>query len=75
MPHLRGMPNYQGKTRIFDTGSSPVIRRSLGFQGNERIPLEKSGGIFCIVNKNKPPAMQVCSQAALASSIKTSMIQ
>lgn len=25
---------------------------------------------FCIGNKNKPPAMQVCSQTALASSKK-----
>ena len=24
-------------------------------------------GVFCIGNKNKPPAMQVCSQKALAS--------
>ena len=27
---------------------------------------------FCIGNKNKPPAMQVCSQTALASSKKPS---
>ena len=26
--------------------------------------------LFCIGNKNKPPAMQVCSQTALASSKK-----
>ena len=29
---------------------------------------------ICIDNKNKPPAMQVCSQTALASSKKTSML-
>ena len=29
---------------------------------------------ICISNKNKPPAMQVCSQIALASSKKTSNV-
>lgn len=29
--------------------------------------LDASGSFFCIGNKNKPPALQVCSQKALAS--------
>ena len=31
---------------------------------------QMSVNFFCVGNKNKPPAMQVCSQTALASSKK-----
>ena len=48
-------------------GSSPILRMSYRCCIDDEIGCT---AFSCIGNKNKPPAMQVCSQTALASSKK-----
>lgn len=52
--------------KVGAAGSSPVSRSNIKKSDSKR----NRSFFTCIGNKNKPPAMQVCSQTALASSKK-----